>query len=235
MHRVRSLRLGVIPVAFTGIAASLLDGGQTIHSRFRLPIPTESDSISNIKTNTLEAQKLKYSRILVMDEASSISKHVYSCVDRFFRDIRRQPNVPFGGIVVLLTGDFRQTLPVPDMSRITQSVELCLKRSPLWQYFRRLRLVQNMRALAHEVEFKEWLMRVGDGVEPTIDGQSLIRIPDRILVNDNIVDRVFGEGLITTEFLRTTNLAILCPTNKDSLEINEVVLNKVEGNYNLLF
>lgn len=151
-----SYNFEVIAVAFTGIAASLLFGGQTIHSKLKIPIPTEQDSISRLQVNSQAAKIIRYSKILVIDEAGSTSKHVYSCVDRFLRDVRQNPNVPFGGIVVLLTGDFRQTLPVPDEFRLVFSVELSITGSPIWQYFEVLKLTQNMRALPDEIDFKNW-------------------------------------------------------------------------------
>ena len=228
------MNFNTLACAFTGIAASLLHNGQTIHSMFRIPIPTEHDSVSSLQPSDDRATLLKYSKILIMDEASSTSKHVYSCVDKFLRDARRRPNVPFGGMVVLLTGDFRQTLPIPDELSQISSVDLCLKRSELWQHFTRFRLIQNLRALPEEIIFKDWLMRIGDGIEPTINGKYLTRVPDNTLVAEgsNLITAVYGEPPLTREYLAHNNVAILCPTNKDSLEINDVILSTMEGNLN---
>lgn len=141
----------------------------------------------------------------------------------------RRPNVPFGGKVMFLTGDFRQCAPVSDNENIEASVLMCLKNSELWPHFRRLALVENVRADPNEREFKNWLMEIGDGRSQIYDGQNLIRLPDRVVCRDNLIDDVFGRGMINLNEENRLNNAILCPTNKDSLEINEVILERIEG------
>ncbi|RMZ96287.1 ATP-dependent DNA helicase PIF7-like, partial [Brachionus plicatilis] len=123
-HRLRHLNLSIIPTAFTGIASALLiGGGQTMHSRFRIPIPT---------TKTLTV---------------------------------------------------------------------------------------NVRADPNEHEFKNWLMEIGDGKS----------LPPRVCCPDNIVDQVFGPGQLELDVQNRLNNDLLCPTNKDALEINEVILLRLQG------
>ena len=147
MHRVSSMNFRVIAGAFTGIASSLLQGGQTLHSRFKIPIPTESDSSSRLCVGSNEAQAIRFSKLIIIDEASMLSKNVLECIDRFLRLLRRLPDTPFGGITVVLAGDFRQCLPISDLSRIENAVNMCIKKSLLWPYFTQLRLTENLRAL----------------------------------------------------------------------------------------
>ncbi|RMZ97062.1 hypothetical protein BpHYR1_001947 [Brachionus plicatilis] len=46
-HRLRHRNLSILPTAFTGIASELLiGGGQTRHSKFKIPIPTTNTSVS---------------------------------------------------------------------------------------------------------------------------------------------------------------------------------------------
>ncbi|CAF1094830.1 unnamed protein product, partial [Brachionus calyciflorus] len=136
----------------------------------------------------------------------------------------RQPNVSFGGKVMLLTGDFRQCAPVSDNQNIEASVNMCIKRSDLWTHFRQMALQENVRADPNETEFKEWLMEVGDGRSRVYDNHNLIRLPDRVVCNGNLVNEIFGEGELRLEDDNRFNNAILCPTNKDALEINETIL-----------
>ena len=49
----------VCTMAFTGIAATLLPEGKTVHKVFKLPVPLLPDSSSNIELGTNEAQELK--------------------------------------------------------------------------------------------------------------------------------------------------------------------------------
>ena len=229
-HKLRELNHTVVPTAFTGIAAALLNGGgQTMHSKFKIPIPTDPQSVSRIASNSTQADQLRLCKLFIIDEASMVSRAMLECIDRLLRDIMRRPNVPFGGKVMFLTGDFRQCAPVSDNENIEASVLMCLKNSELWSHFRRLALVENVRADPNEREFKNWLMEIGDGRSHIYDGQNLIRLPDRVVCRDNLIDDVFGHGMINLNEENRLNNAILCPTNKDSLEINEVILERIEG------
>ncbi len=46
----------IIPVASTGIAATLLKGGRTYHSQFKLPLPSKENSTSNMRANSEDAK-----------------------------------------------------------------------------------------------------------------------------------------------------------------------------------
>lgn len=45
---------------------------------------------------------------------------------------------PFGGKTVMLSGDFRQILPVIPKGSIGQIIDSCINQSPLWKYFEHL-------------------------------------------------------------------------------------------------
>ena len=57
------------------------------------------------------AKALKDATLLIMDEITMLPKHGLRCIDKLLRDIMKT-NVPFGGKVLVISGDFRQTLPV---------------------------------------------------------------------------------------------------------------------------
>ncbi|XP_074375138.1 uncharacterized protein LOC141716868 [Apium graveolens] len=113
----------VLHVASSGLASLLVEGGRTVHSRFKIPIDIDEFSCCNIKKNTHFAELICKTNIVVWDEAPMNHRYVFEAVDRTFRDIlsKRNPNaasLPFGGMTMLLGGDFRQTLPVvPKMGR----------------------------------------------------------------------------------------------------------------------
>ena len=229
-HRLAGFNYNVIATAFTGIAAALLvGGGRTLHSRFKLPIPTELGNTSNMNVESIEAAQIRNAHLFIIDEASMVSRAVLECVDRLLRDITRNRNVPFGGKVVLLTGDFRQCAPISDNNAIETCIQMCLKNSDLWSYFVQLELSENVRADRNELEFKEWAMSVGNDRCRVYDGLNLIKIPDRVICNGNIVNSTFGNGQINPDERQRLNNVILCPTNRDSLEINEVILNRLNG------
>lgn len=80
------------------MAASLLDGGRTAHTRFRLPIKLDKNSISNIIPATdPDIELLRSTSLIIWDEATTAHRFAFECVDRLFRDIMKL-NKPFGGI-----------------------------------------------------------------------------------------------------------------------------------------
>ncbi|CAN1746374.1 ATP-dependent DNA helicase PIF1 [Linum perenne] len=104
-------------VASSGIAATLLPGGVTAHSRFRIPLDVDSTSTCTIKKGTSLARLMKSASLIVWDEAPMVHRLSFEAVDRTLCDIMDTPTEgvnykPFGGKTVLLGGDFRQTLPI---------------------------------------------------------------------------------------------------------------------------
>ena len=167
--------------AWTGIAATLLKGGKTIHSLFKLPVPVLDNCTCNITPTSNHAAFLREKNIIYMNEASMIPKYALEAIDKMFRDICNS-NVPFAGKVIVLGGDFRQTLPVVKRGTATDVVEVSLKHSHLWRLTQTIRLHRNMRAGPGEEEFAEYLLQLGDGRLPTkqVDPyQGSIEIPAR--------------------------------------------------------
>jgi ATP-dependent DNA helicase PIF1 len=104
----------VIPtiVAPTGIAASHLNG-QTIHSYFSLGIRDSIDEgfISLLLDKKYLQTRFKKLKILIIDEISMVSPNIFSSIDKILRAFK-QSNEPFGGIQVILSGDFFQLPPI---------------------------------------------------------------------------------------------------------------------------
>ena len=90
MANFRSKGKIAIAVASSGIAATLLDGGHTAHSVFKIPIQIFNDSVCNISVNSDLALMIQKAEIIIWDEAVMTHKHVYMAVDRTLRDIMSQ-------------------------------------------------------------------------------------------------------------------------------------------------
>ena len=76
-----------------------------------------------------------------------MSLKLLELLDRFFRDVTRNTNIPFGGMLMLLAGDFMQCLAIKDEDDcdMNESGEnIIIKRSYLWQYFVQYTLKENM-------------------------------------------------------------------------------------------
>jgi len=99
-------------VAPTGIAASHL-GGQTIHSYFGLGIrQTVTDSfINKLGQNQFYQKKMRKLEVLIIDEISMVSPTLFSTIDEILKAFK-DPFEPFGGVQVVLSGDFFQLPPI---------------------------------------------------------------------------------------------------------------------------
>ena len=95
-----------IAVASSGIAALLLSGGRTAHSRFKIPLKIDEFSTCNISRNNQLAHLINIAKLFIWDEAPMMHKFVFEAVDRKFRDIT-QVDKPFGEKVFVFGGDFR--------------------------------------------------------------------------------------------------------------------------------
>jgi hypothetical protein len=123
-----------LAVASSGIAAELLMGGRTAHSRFKIPIDTLTrESSCSINAGTNLAKLISRTTAIIWDEAPLMNKHSIEAVDRTLKDLLDN-NSPFGGLTVLFGGDFRQVLPIlkKNGSSRAQIVNSSLKRSTIW-------------------------------------------------------------------------------------------------------
>ncbi len=130
-------------VAPTGLAATLLKGGKTVHSGFGLGIDLDKNSVSRIKQGTQEWRELLQTKLIIWDEISMCHVHLLLAVDRSLRDLL-DCTEPFGGIPIVVGGDFRQQAPVVVHGNRVNIVEACVKSSHIWKKFQQLKLLQNI-------------------------------------------------------------------------------------------
>lgn len=112
---VRWLReCGIDPAitASTGIAAAHI-GGYTIHSWSGIGIKSHltKDDFDRLRQNKRLARRVRATRTLVIDEVSMLSAATLALVDAACRALREN-HEPFGGMQVVLVGDFFQLPPV---------------------------------------------------------------------------------------------------------------------------
>ena len=79
----------VLNVASSGIAALLLDGGRTAHSRFAIPINVNEESMCSITGDSDLADLLRKTSLIIWDEAPMVHRHCFEAFDRTMRDICR--------------------------------------------------------------------------------------------------------------------------------------------------
>jgi len=105
---------GISPAvtASTGIAATHI-GGYTIHSWSGIGIKSDLDlyALDKITQNERVVRRVRNTSVLIIDEVSMLSATTLGMVDRVCREIRHK-DAPFGGLQVVLVGDFFQLPPV---------------------------------------------------------------------------------------------------------------------------
>ncbi len=99
-------------VAPTGIAASHL-GGQTIHSFFALGIRESIDEgyVEFLMEKKYLKTRFSKLKLLIIDEVSMVSPELFSAMDLVLRAFKGR-DAPFGGVQVVISGDFFQLPPV---------------------------------------------------------------------------------------------------------------------------
>nr|XP_027096174.1 uncharacterized protein LOC113716072 [Coffea arabica] len=236
LAEVRSKGYTALATASCGVAASILPGGRTAHSRFKIPIDLNPANMCKVSKQSSLAQLLRQAKLIIWDEAPMTHKIAIEGVDKLLRDLMDCDKL-FGNKVIVFGGDFRQVLPVVHKGSNADSFEASLIRSYIWPNLEKLQLKQNMRALS-DPDFTEYLLRIGNGTEMTINTDN-VRIPDPLLIHYTTEEESLNR-LITTVFpnfsqfaekdATVINRAILTTKNEFVDEINETLMQQFPGN-----
>lgn len=114
---LRSHGISVAVTASTGIAATHI-GGMTIHSWSGIGIAKflSKNDLQEIATRDKLVRRLKDTRVLIIDEISMLDARTLTMVDAVCKTVRKNA-APFGGLQVVLVGDFFQLPPVTQGER----------------------------------------------------------------------------------------------------------------------
>ncbi len=109
---LRRENVAVSMTASTGIAAAQL-GGTTVHAWSGIGTKSQVNrsDLENISKNRRIADRIKKTRVLIIDEVSMLSGQTLSAVGQICQYVRKS-NEPFGGLQVVFVGDFFQLPPV---------------------------------------------------------------------------------------------------------------------------
>jgi hypothetical protein len=237
LAKVRSQGHIAIATATSGIAATLLSNGRTLHARCHLPINIDESSSCNMARNSPTARLFQEAKLLIIDEVSMGHRHWYEAVDRSLKDVC-QNDAPFGGITVLFSGDWKQILPVVRHGGRIQIINACLKRSYLWQHVTELTLSKNMRLAAHpeNEQFAAYLIELGKGEVPVCKelGDFKVRIPNDLLHPSDdlkaLCEFVFEN--MDSNYQNSSWLcsrAIIASTNAHVDQINQKMMSEFPG------
>ncbi|ONM33246.1 hypothetical protein ZEAMMB73_Zm00001d041563 [Zea mays] len=225
-----------VATATSGVAASIMPGGRTAHSRFKIPLTIDDGAVCSFTKQSGTAKLLQKASLIIWDEASMAKRQAIEALDNSMRDIMGRTGVPFGGKTIVFGGDFRQVLPVVRKGSRAQIVAASLRSSYLWESMCHLKLVRNMRAQS-DPWFVEYLLRVGGGTEEeNNDGD--VCLPDEVCVpytgNDHDLDRLIddiypklNENMSNTSYI--TSRAILTTRNDWVDMINMRMIDRFQG------
>lgn len=109
----RENRKIVAVTATTGVAAANVGGG-TIHSWTSIRLGKEEPRKCAFYISKQEAKYSRYldTDILIIDEVSMCDYEYFTLFNKVAQIVRKRSNVPFGGIQLVLCGDFYQLGPV---------------------------------------------------------------------------------------------------------------------------
>ncbi|GFX87564.1 ATP-dependent DNA helicase [Trichonephila clavipes] len=179
---------------------------------------------------------LRECKLLVWDESTMSHKKAIEALNPTLQDLRDSTDI-MGGMVVLLAGDFRQTLPVIQRGTPADEIQACIKSSNVWSRVEKLSLKTNMRVHLHnDVDSglnAEMLLKIGDGCLE-VDAESYISLSREFcsLVENymDLIAHVFPElqqHLCCDQWLCAR--AILAPKNEVVSRINTDILKEVQG------
>ena len=81
LSTVRGMGKIALAVASSGIAAELLEGGRTAHSRFKIPIPIYESSVCSISLQSNDAKLMREASLILWDEVMMSRVDQVDCVD----------------------------------------------------------------------------------------------------------------------------------------------------------
>ncbi|KAK4510430.1 uncharacterized protein ATC70_012169 [Mucor velutinosus] len=234
-HFYRSQGKIVLCVASSGIAALLLPGGRTSHSRFAIPLNIHEQSVCAIKKNDDLADLIRETSLIIWDEVPMQHRYCFEAFDRTLRDIcSRGDEVTFGGIPVVLGGDFAQIPPVVRQGGRPEIVNASLKSSRLWPKLQKLSLTENMR-LANsndtDRQFADWIGKMS--YEPSMIGSIALPSFLRQMTDlDQFIEDIYPQHVLqcplqNSDFFKER--AILCSKNVNVDAINSKVMENVIG------
>ena len=235
-HHFRSQRKIVLCVASSGIAALLLPGGRTAHSRFKIPLDVMPDLVCKISKGTQLGKLIEKTSLIIWDEVPMQHRFCLEAVHTTLCDLRGSDSqtVPFGGIPCVFGGDFAQILPVVRHGSRAETVNAAFNSSRLWKRLELLFLRENMRVRTADDDnrrFVEWQRSLSYKKE--MDG--IIELPDYISQTEDIqrlYNEIFPPALLqraASDFETFRSSAILACHNASVNEVNAILLGQLPG------
>ena len=204
--------------ASTGLAASLLSefsskGARTLHSftgvrphSYGGPVKTPKEIADKLRTNRVAFNRIREIDILIIDECSMIPTEYYKILNDVFKIVRRNEKFSFGGVQIILAGDFFQLGPVQKRS------VLPIFMDPLW------------KEMINETIFLKEIYRQKSGDFLSMLSKLRIGVVDREV--SDLVSKTSNNKLVNEHGIKPT---LLCACNVDVDKVNDTELMNLPG------
>ena len=223
--------------ATTGVAAVNI-GGMTIHSFCNmgigeLPVQQVVNSILNDEEKVHIKKTIRETKILCIDEISMMSWYILEYIDAVLKGVR-ESSQPFGGIQIIVVGDFLQLPPVNKRNEdckyfsskfCKQCFENendrknCEKRSFCFnsELFKTFEIVnlEEIKRQEKDKFFSVLLNRIRFG--RSVKGAYKIFTEKQVIISNDEAEQ--------------SNIIHLYPTNKDCMTRNTKKIDKLKGDY----
>jgi len=244
----------VVMLHSAGISATALVGGRTVHSAFNagIVVPDAGCSFS-IETQSVLAKEWRSVNVLIIDEVMCLHRRFIEAIEHTFHhnifidDVKRRQLGRFCGVIVIVSGDPRQQLPIsPGSDRFTLS-SIGFHNSSVFDLFEQFSLTENVRihpsvTVTHKDQsiqpLHQWILNVGDGLHQSndivVDGCLFVSIPPQFYCGDQLdalLDRIYGHedsGQLIIEPQFFADRVILTPLYKDVRLINSKMQRRYE-------
>ena len=197
--------------ALTGCAALLLElNAKTIHSWSGVGIlkKTDNEIIRDIQSNKTKRNRWTSVDLLIIDEISMMNARLLSLLNRIGQKIRKS-NKPFGGIQIILSGDFYQLPPITGL--------FCFE-SPDWSFCIETIIVLKQVFRQKSNTLTKILSQIRKG---KISKKTYSILMNRVLISDSLRQNKNGNNMLQTNIKPT----IILPIKKQSDEINKSTLD----------
>lgn len=207
----------------------LVLGGQTSHSRFKIPLNIHENSSCYVSKNLELADLLRETTFFIWDEVPMQHQYYFQSVDKLLKDIRSNERL-FGGLPVVMGGDFAQILPVVRRGTRASTVAASIQKLNIWSQLRILFLTPNMRLSSEESGvFAKWLKEM----PYDLCWRDRIELPlflSRTETMDEFCEAVFPSAGLQNSAQNATffrNRAILTFCNNVVADFNQKILHKL--------
>lgn len=193
--------------AATGIAATHVSG-MTLHSWSGIGIAEylSSADIDRIASKEHVAKRITKAKVLIIEEISMLSATTFEMADSICREVRRVDR-PFGGLSVILVGDFFQLPPVSNAKKTEFAYA-----SPIWRELNLITCYLTEQYRQDDADFLEILSAIRSGQ-----------------VNDTHYERIGTRHALNGENKFPANVPKLFSHNADVDRINAAELAKLSG------